>query len=175
MYGAHELGDVARKKRLFSCVIQHGSPDQRERTRADSHNRVLRSSQEAGLAAGASIGNRRSLVGLLSRADIPERLAVSSATPCHIASEESAQQAQGEEIRDQGAEAAPGRSEPSGIASCEDAHAGSRGRQFRSLHPRLLHRKRHSTLSAIERQGSLSSLIDHEENNRQITYRNLMR
>lgn len=46
--------------------------------------------QEAGLEAGASIGNGRTLVGLLPGTDLPERLAVPSATARHTASEESA-------------------------------------------------------------------------------------
>lgn len=97
--------------------------------------------QEAGLAAGIAIGNGSALVGLLPGTDLPECLAVPSTTTGHTAPEESAQQSQREEIRVQGTEAAAGRSQPFGIASREDAHAGRRRRRFRSLHPRLLHRK----------------------------------
>lgn len=105
--------------------------------------------QEAGLAAGSAIGNGRALVGLLPGADLPERLAVPSPTACHTPAEEPARQAQGEEVRQQGAEAAAGRPEPAGVATREDAHAGCRRRRFRSLHPRLLHREWWSALSLI--------------------------
>lgn len=64
--------------------------------------------QEAGLAAGTSIGNRGALAGLLPGADLPECLAVPPTAASHTASKESAQQSQREEIRDQGTEAAAG-------------------------------------------------------------------
>jgi len=107
------------------------------------------------LAVGTSIGNRSALVGLLPGADLPECLAVPPPATSHAASKESAQQSQREEIRDQGTEAAAGRPESFGIASCENAHAGCRCCRFRSLHPRLLYRKCTQRLRRI-------SLFDNE-------------
>jgi len=112
--------------------------------------------QEAGLATGTAISDRSALVGLLPGADLPERLAVPSSTAGHAALEEPARQRQREEISQQGAETATGRPEPPGIASCEDAHAGCRRCQLRSLHSCLLHRK----FSVIRRTDCFDSIAE---------------